>query len=91
MAARPKPPAVHFHSVLGEAFGEGENSSDGVVPYKSAHLDGADSEVLVPSSHMYIHHHPRAILDVRHILLEHLRAVEAGEAPAVVPAAGAGR
>lgn len=76
LSARPQPPSVHFHSIIGSAYGEGQDSSDGVVPYSSAHLDNVDSEIIVSASHMNIHHHPRAILEVRRILLEHLRTVQ---------------
>jgi hypothetical protein len=72
IAARPRPQRVHFHSIIGEAFGDGRNSTDGVVPYWSAHVDIVDSEVLVSGSHMTIHHQPRSIMEVRRILLEHL-------------------
>lgn len=77
LAARPKPPSVHFHSILGEALGHGEAGSDGVVPYTSAHLDAAESEVIVPANHLTVHHHPRAVLEVQRILLDHLRQVQA--------------
>jgi hypothetical protein len=73
LAARPKPPGVHYHSIIGEIFGKGRDGSDGVVPYTSAHLDGVDSEVVVPASHLTVHNHPRAVLEVWRILLEHLR------------------
>lgn len=73
LAARPIPPRVHFHSIVGEAFGEGASGSDGVVPYSSAHLEGVDSEIVVPAHHLAVHHHPRTILEVRRILEEHLR------------------
>jgi hypothetical protein len=43
------------------------------VPYQSAHLEGADSELVVPADHYHVHHHPLAVLEVRRILLEHLR------------------
>jgi hypothetical protein len=79
LAAKPHPPGVHFHSIIGEAFGSGKDSTDGAVPYTSAHLDDADSEILVPASHFYIHHHPRAVLEVWRILLEHLREVSGRE------------
>ena len=45
---------------------------DGVVDYESAHMDDAVSEVVVASEHQSIHRNPKAILEVRRILLEHL-------------------
>jgi pimeloyl-ACP methyl ester carboxylesterase len=76
LAARPRPPTVHFHSIIGSAYGEGEKSTDGVVPYTSSHLDNVDSELILAASHMTIHDHPRAVMEVRRILLEHLRAMQ---------------
>lgn len=87
MAARPRPPRVHFHSIIGEVFGKGENASDGVVPYRSAHLDEVDSEAIVPASHMVVHHHPRAVLEVWHILQAHLQEVQKAEHLIPIPAA----
>jgi pimeloyl-ACP methyl ester carboxylesterase len=87
LAARPRPPGVHFHSIIGvlpcpyrllEALLPGGNSregTDGVVPYSSAHLDGVDSELVIPADHFQVHQHPLAVLEVRRILLEHLREV----------------
>src|SRR5262249_12791171 len=79
MAARPQPKVVHFHSIIGDAYGKGVDSSDGVVPYQSAHLEGVDSEVVVPASHMYVHHHPRAVVEVAAILQRHLQEVDKQE------------
>jgi len=84
MARRPLPEGIHFHSIIGQApsgsplrdfsalFGGDDKHGDGVVPYRSAHLEGVDSEIVVEADHIHVHHHPRAILEVRRILLEHL-------------------
>jgi hypothetical protein len=45
-------------------------SNDGLVPYWSSHLDGAESELIVPSGHG-AHQNPQAIAEVRRILLLH--------------------
>jgi triacylglycerol esterase/lipase EstA (alpha/beta hydrolase family) len=45
-------------------------SNDGVVPYTSAHLDGAESELAIPSWHS-VQQTPAAILEIRRILREH--------------------
>ena len=45
--------------------------SDGIVPYWSSHIEGAASELVVPSEHS-AHQHPQAIDEVRRILLIHL-------------------
>jgi hypothetical protein len=60
-------PWVTYHSILG--------CSDGLVPYASAHLDGAASELLVHSGHS-VHETPEAILELRRILHLHLNAVQ---------------
>jgi pimeloyl-ACP methyl ester carboxylesterase len=84
IADRPRPRPVHYHSVVGVTskttlplerfFGGGYSQpGDGVVPYASAHLDDVESELVVPADHYEVHHHPLAILEVRRILLEHLR------------------
>ncbi len=41
-----------YHSIIGDrGRGDSPNSTDGVVPYWSSHLDGAQSELIVPGSH----------------------------------------
>ena len=46
------PIAVPFHSIIGQQnAGPVETSSDGVVAYTSAHLDGTASELVVRSGH----------------------------------------
>jgi hypothetical protein len=59
--------------LLGGGYSE---TGDGVVPYASAHLEGVDSELVVPANHFNVHHHPLTILEVRRVLLKHLREVE---------------
>ncbi len=74
----PLAPGIPFHSIMGDR-GKGGNkdptppvSSDGIVPYWSSHLDGAQSELIVPSSHN-AHQTPQAIEEVRRILKLHAR------------------
>jgi hypothetical protein len=43
-----------------------------VVDLQSAHMDDVVSEIVVESSHQDIHRKPRAILEVRRVLVEHL-------------------
>jgi pimeloyl-ACP methyl ester carboxylesterase len=48
----PMKPGVPYHSIIGDrGRGDTPESSDGVVPYWSSHLDGAASETIVPSGH----------------------------------------
>jgi hypothetical protein len=46
--------------------------SDGIVPYWSSHLDGAKSELVVPSDHG-AHQNPQAIEEAKRILKLHAR------------------
>ncbi|KAF1020282.1 MAG: hypothetical protein GAK30_02614 [Paracidovorax wautersii] len=65
----PITPRVRYHSIIGDdtpglPLAE---SSDGIVPYASAHLPGAVSERVLPSAHS-VQEHPEAILEIRRIL-----------------------
>lgn len=84
IAHRPRPAAVRYHSVIGvtskntllfeRLLGGGYcQPSDGVVPYANARLDDVDSELVVPADHYRVHQHPLAILEVRRILMTHLK------------------
>ena len=68
---------IPFHSILGDR-GKGGNlnrtepvSSDGIVPYWSSHLEGAESEIIIPSGH-WTNQHPQGIAEVKRILYLHL-------------------
>ncbi|MEY3480129.1 MAG: hypothetical protein RIQ71_904 [Verrucomicrobiota bacterium] len=70
--ALPMRPGVPYHSVIGDqGKGNTPDSSDGVVPYWSSHLDGAKSEKIVPSGHGS-HENPEGIAELRRILKLHL-------------------
>ncbi|HEV3261955.1 MAG TPA: alpha/beta fold hydrolase [Gemmataceae bacterium] len=84
LTARPRPRGVHFHSIIGDMCGKGEDATDGIVPYRSAHLDGVDSEVVVAASHWRVHQQPRTVLEVRRILLEHLQELRGQQGVAVL-------
>ena len=65
-------PDVAFHSIIGAIRPEAQReTTDGIVPYTSAHLDGAASELVIQSDHG-VQKDPEAIREVRRILLEHL-------------------
>lgn len=67
------PVAVPFHSIIGNERHAGvAGGSDGVVPYWSSHLDGAQTELIVKSGHG-AHEHPLAIREVRRIMQEHAK------------------
>lgn len=83
MANRPRPENVRYHTIAGVTStastsverwlaGDTGDPGDGVVPYKSAHLDDPEvSEKVVRADHFHVHHHPLAIQEVRRILMEH--------------------
>jgi pimeloyl-ACP methyl ester carboxylesterase len=59
---------VPTHSIIGNrGRGPLATSSDGVVPYRSAHLPSAESEVVVPTGHGGFAH-PLAVAELRRIL-----------------------
>ncbi len=65
---------VTLHSVMGKKQPELplEESSDGVVPYSSAHLDEAVSEKIVPTGHVDLPRDLEVIEEIRRILYLHL-------------------
>ncbi|MCI0534214.1 MAG: alpha/beta fold hydrolase [Verrucomicrobiales bacterium] len=72
LAKLPIAPSIPFHSIIGDkGSGRGEKSTDGVVPYSSAHLAGASSELIVPANHR-TYDHPAAMAEVKRILKLHL-------------------
>jgi hypothetical protein len=69
----PFAPGLKFDSIIGDR-GKGDriNSTDGIVGYWSSHLDGAQSELIVPAGHTDAHLHPNTIADLRRILILNL-------------------
>ena len=64
----PITPGIPYHSIIGDrGRGDTPNSSDGVVPYWSSHLQGARSELIVNSDHG-AQYNPQAIAEVKRIL-----------------------
>jgi hypothetical protein len=71
------PPWVRYHNIVGMVsyrglLGRLISGGDGVVKYASAHVEDAESELVVPADHSGVHSHPLAVLEVRRILLDHL-------------------
>jgi len=65
-------PVVPYHSIIGDrGRGGGHWSTDGVVPYRSATLSGAESELVVPGDHG-AYETNEAVQEIRRILREHL-------------------
>ena len=75
MALAAIPPAVPFHSIIGQRNpGPVDTGSDGVVAYASSHLDGAESETIIPFSHEAFLH-PDAVTEIKRILRAHLESL----------------
>ena len=71
--AIPITPGIPYHTIMGDrGKGDAPHSSDGVVPYWSSHMEGAKSELIVPSGHS-AHQDPQAIQEVGRILKSNLR------------------
>lgn len=79
MQAAYRPPWVRYHNIVGVLENQDPVTSwlagtgDGVVAYESASMEGVASEITVPAKHTVVHAHPKAIREVRRILLEHLQ------------------
>lgn len=66
------PMTAPHHSIIGDrGRGDTPDSSDGVVPYWSSHLAGAESEVIVPDDHGSFDD-PAAIAEMKRILIKNL-------------------
>jgi pimeloyl-ACP methyl ester carboxylesterase len=75
-ALHQRPIPVPHHTILGDrGRGDSPDSSDGIVPYASAHLSTAESQVIVPDGHGAFRH-PLAIVEVQRILIEHAESLE---------------
>jgi pimeloyl-ACP methyl ester carboxylesterase len=71
LATLPITPDVHAHSIIPvKGTGPLEDGNDGVVEYKSAHIDGVESELIVRSGHS-TQATPETIEEVRRILYLH--------------------
>jgi pimeloyl-ACP methyl ester carboxylesterase len=74
LAAMPIVEGVTAHSIIAvQGDGKPEEGADGVVMYKSAHIDGVASEKVVRSGHS-TQGHPETIQEIKRILIEHANA-----------------
>jgi pimeloyl-ACP methyl ester carboxylesterase len=82
LAALPIAPDVPAHSII-PVIGDGplEDEVDGVVAYKSAHIEGVESEVVIHHSGHSTQGDPRTVDDVRRILLRHAQQAHCGLRP----------
>lgn len=74
--ALPITPGLKYHSIIAQRKPEVPllQSDDGLVPYWSAHLEGAVSEKVIISGHS-VQETPQAVLEIRRILREDLEEV----------------
>jgi hypothetical protein len=86
LAPIPLAPGVTAHSII-PVKGDlpPDDQGDGVVKYQSAHIDGVESELVVPHSGHSVQGNPIAIEEVRRILVEHADQVCATEKVACGP------
>ena len=78
-----RPPWMRYHNVVGLVPEDSwthfiAGRGDGVVPYGSAIMTDVLSQIEVEADHISVHTHPRAVLEVRRILIEHLSEVRSG-------------
>jgi len=83
-------PWVHYNNIVGVVPEEGffnrfSQGSDGVVDLASAHMEDAETEIVVESKHQDIHRKPRAILEVRQLLVEHLEMLRTENRVPIAP------
>jgi pimeloyl-ACP methyl ester carboxylesterase len=69
----PVAPGIHAHSII-PTLQDGPlmDRDDGVVQYKSAHIDGVESELVIEHQGHSTQSNPLAVREVRRILLEQL-------------------
>ena len=89
MLAARRAPWVRYHNIIGLVpehgiFGHLAAGTDGVVSEESAKMDDVISELIVEADHSTVHTHPRTVLEVRRILLEHIDSLRRyGKLPGV--------
>ena len=75
------PIRVPYHSIMGDrGFGTGIKRSDGVVPYSSSHLDGAESELIVPAGHT-VFSSDATVAEIKRILEENIETAKRRRGP----------
>ncbi|MHC4939123.1 MAG: esterase/lipase family protein [Planctomycetota bacterium] len=80
LADLPIHPRVTYHSIIGDTEASGrKGGSDGIVPYESSHVPGAESELIVNAGHS-VQHTPEAMRETIRIILEHIAAYDALQA-----------
>ncbi|MDB5339637.1 MAG: hypothetical protein JWN70_5256, partial [Planctomycetaceae bacterium] len=94
LLSRSPPADVAYHSIIGVLpttdgavagiHCKAEDQTDGVVSYASAHLDGVQSELIVPAEHVKVHQAIQTTREVRRILMAHLERLAEPESGPVL-------
>ncbi len=80
----PVPQPVHHHNIV--AINRGRNAdtwTDGVVTWKSSHLDDVDSERVIQAGHSEVVRSPETVREIRRILFEHIAQINRRRIPAI--------
>jgi pimeloyl-ACP methyl ester carboxylesterase len=78
----PIDPGVRCHSIIGNIGKRDGTRTDGIVDYESAHFANAETELVVPAGHSACQSHPLTVLEIRRILIDHLRQPSAASSSA---------
>jgi pimeloyl-ACP methyl ester carboxylesterase len=79
LAEIPVAPGIEANSIVAvQGRGPLEERGDGVVAYESAHLEDAESELVIESGHS-VQDHPKLSLEIRRILHHHIGETVAEE------------
>jgi pimeloyl-ACP methyl ester carboxylesterase len=79
LATIPVAQGITAHSIIAvQGDGPIQSGGDGVVKYESAHIEGVESELVVRFGHS-VQGHPKALEEVRRILIEHLNDPEGAQ------------
>lgn len=80
----PVPQPLHHHNIV--AINRGRNAdtwTDGVVTWKSSHLDDVDSERVIQAGHSEVVRSPETVREIRRILFEHIAQINRRRIPAI--------
>jgi pimeloyl-ACP methyl ester carboxylesterase len=75
ISSLPVAPGIRAHSIIPvkNPNDPKDKWEDGVVEYKSAHIDGVESELVIPNEGHSAQDKPQAIEEIRRILIENLK------------------
>jgi pimeloyl-ACP methyl ester carboxylesterase len=78
------PVQAPYHSIIGNRGRPGQlaESSDGIVPYWSSHMNLAQSEVIVPGPHGLVNF-PQTIAELKRILHLHVKTTSTSDRPSL--------